>query len=223
VQAPGERFLVAFSTANREGTSPENALTASENLMDSHQWNKIIGSVLGTILFVLVVRAVGEAIFFPEEPEEPAIKIAGSETAPAEGAAKTETPAESLPDFAAAIPAADAMAGGMVAERCMVCHGWDKGGPAMIGPNLFGIVGKAKASSGDFDYSPALREKGGEWTYADLYEFLRQPAVYVPGTKMGFAGLPRSQDRLNLIAFLRMQEDTPAALPASTGGAAPAP
>ena len=191
--------------------------------MDSHQWNKIIGSVLGTILFVLVVRAVGEAIFFAEEPEEPAIKIAGSETAPAEGAAKAETPAESLPDFAAAIPAADAMAGGMVAERCMVCHGWDKGGPAMIGPNLFGIVGKAKASAGDFDYSPALREKGGDWTYADLYEFLRQPAIYVPGTKMGFAGLPRSQDRLNLIAFLRMQADAPAPLPASTGGAAPAP
>jgi cytochrome c len=188
--------------------------------MDSHQWNKIIGSVLGTILFVLVVRAVGEAIFFPEELEEPAIKIAGSETAPSEPSAAAP-PAESLPDFAAAIPAADTMAGGMVAERCMVCHGWDKGGPAMIGPNLYGIVGKAKASAGDFDYSPALREKGGEWTYADLYEFLRQPAVFVPGTKMGFAGLPRSQDRLNLIAFLRMQADAPAALPA--GGAAPAP
>ena len=187
--------------------------------MDSHQWNKIIGSVLGTILFVLVVRAVGEAIFFPEELEEPAIKIAGSETAPAEGAAKTETPAESLPDFAAAIPAADTMAGGMVAGRCMVCQGWDKGGPPMTGPNLYGSVGKPKAAAGDFDNSPALREKGGDWTYADLYEFLRQPAVYVPGTKMGFAGLPRSQDRLNLIAFLRMQADAPAPLPA--GGAAP--
>ena len=51
--------------------------------------------------------------------------------------------------------------------------------------------------------------------------FLQQPAVFVPGTKMGFAGLPRSQDRLNLIAFLRMQADTPAPLP--EGGAAPAP
>jgi cytochrome c len=105
------------------------------------------------------------------------------------------------------------MAGGMVAERCMICHGWDKGGPAMIGPNLYGIVGKAKAAAADYDYSPALREKGGDWTYADLYEFLRQPAVFAPGTKMGFAGLPRSEDRLNLIAFLRMQADTPAELP----------
>jgi cytochrome c len=177
--------------------------------MDSHQWNKIIGSVLGTVLFILVVRAVGEAIFFPEELEEPAIKIAGTETAPAEGAAPA-APAESLPDFAAAIPAADAMQGGMIAERCMVCHGWDKGGPAMIGPNLYGVVGRAKAAATDFDYSPVLREKGGNWTYEDLFTFLQQPGVYAPGTKMAFAGLPRTQDRLNLIAFLRMQADMPA-------------
>lgn len=190
--------------------------------MDSHEWNKIIGGVLGTVLFILVVRAVGEAIFFAEEPEEPAIKIAGTETAPAEGAAAAP-PAESLPDFAAAIPAADAMQGAMLAERCMVCHGWDKGGPAMIGPNLYGVVGRPKAMAADFDFSPALREKGGNWTYEDLYIFLQQPGVYAPGTKMAFAGLPRTQDRLNLIAFLRMQADMPAELPASTGGAAAAP
>ena len=127
--------------------------------MDSHQWNKIIGSVLGTILFVLVVRAVGEAIFFAEEPEEPAIKIAGSETAPAEGR-QALPPAESLPDFAAAIPAADAMAGGMIAERCMVCHGWDKGGPAMIGPNLYGVVGTAEGHGGGFRLLAGAQGKG---------------------------------------------------------------
>jgi len=187
--------------------------------MDSHQWNKIIGSVLGTILFILVVRAVGEAIFFAEEPEEPAIVIAGAEKEPAEGKS-AEAPAESLPDFAAAIPAADAMQGGMIAERCAVCHNWMKGGPTMIGPNLYGVVGRPKASEAGFDYSPALREKGGNWTYEDLYVFFQQPAVYAPGTKMAFAGLPRTQDRLNLIAFLRMQADEPAPLPASTGGEA---
>ena len=190
--------------------------------MDSHQWNKIIGSVLGTVLFILVVRAVGEAIFFAEEPEEPAIKIAGSETAPSEPATAAP-PAESLPDFAVAIPAADAMAGAMIAERCMVCHDWTKGGPTMIGPNLYGVVGRPKAMEAGFDYSPALREKGGNWTYEDLYIFLQQPGVYAPGTKMAFAGLPRTQDRLNLIAFLRNQADAPAPLPESTGATAPAP
>jgi cytochrome c len=184
--------------------------------MDSHEWNKIIGGVLGTVLFILVVRAVGEAIFFPEELEEPAIKVAETETAPKE--AEAAAPAESLPDFAAAIPAADAMQGGMFAERCAVCHNWMKDGPNMIGPNLYGVVGRPKASYPGFDFSPALKEKGGNWTYADLYEFLRQPVAYAPGTKMAFAGVPRTQDRLNLIAFMRMQADSPAPLPASAGG-----
>jgi cytochrome c len=188
--------------------------------MDSHEWNKIIGGVLGTVLFILVVRAVGEAIFFAEEPEEPAIAIAGAEKAPEDAAAAS--PAESQPDFAVAIPAADAMAGGMFAERCAVCHTWTKGAPATIGPNLYGIVGRPKASEAGFDYSPALRDKGGEWTYADLNLFLQQPGIYAPGTKMAFAGIPRTQDRLNLIAFLRTQADEPAALPAATG-APPAP
>ena len=187
--------------------------------MDSHEWNKVIGSVLGSVLFVLVLRAAGEAIFFAEEPEEPAIAIAGAEKAPAEESAAQ--PAESQPDFAVAIPAADAMAGGMFAERCAVCHNWMKDGPDMIGPNLYAIVGRPKASRASYDYSPALREKGGEWGYADLNSFLQQPAVYAPGTKMAFAGIPRTQDRLNLIAFLRMQADEPAGLPAPAAGAPP--
>jgi cytochrome c len=167
--------------------------------------------VLGTVLFILVVRTVGEAIFFAEEPEEPAIAVAGAEKAPAESAAST--PAESLPDFAVAIPAADAMAGGMFAERCMVCHTWMKGAPATIGPNLYGVVGRPKASEAGFDYSPAMREKGGNWTYEDLFNFLQQPGAFAPGTKMAFAGVPRTLDKLNLIAFLRMQADEPAPLP----------
>jgi cytochrome c len=187
--------------------------------MNSHEWNKVIGAVLGSILFVLVLRAAGEALFFAEEPEEPAIAIAGAEKGPAAEAAAP--PAESQPDFAVAIPAADAMAGGMFAERCAVCHNWMKDAADMIGPNLYGIVGRPKASRPGYDYSPALREKGGEWTYADLNSFLQQPAVFAPGTKMAFAGIPRTQDRLNLIAFLRMQADEPAGLPAAPAGAAP--
>ena len=93
------------------------------------------------------------------------------------------------------------------------CHDWTKGGPNKIGPNLYGVVGRAKASHPGFDYSAALKGKGGEWSYAELFNFLRQPAAYAPGTKMSFAGLPRPADRLNVIAFLRTQADSPAPLP----------
>jgi cytochrome c len=136
---------------------------------------------------------------------------AASTAAPA--AAPAAPPADTLPDFAAAIPAADAMAGEMVAERCMVCHDIMKGGANKIGPFLYGVLGRPKASEPGFEYSQAMKDKGGNWTYADLFQFIRQPAAFVPGTKMGFAGLPRAQDRLNLLAYLRTQADAPAPLP----------
>ena len=198
--------------------------------MDSNEWNKIIGGLLGTVLFVLVVHTLAQAVYEAPEPEKPAYTVASAEppapppaapkggaAAPAAGQAATAAPAaaaaSTLPDFATAIPAADAMAGAMVAERCMVCHDMAKDGMNKIGPLLYGVVGRMRASFAGFDYSAAMKAKGGTWTYAELFQFLEKPLTYIPGTKMTFAGLPRAQDRLNLIAYMRMQADTPAPLP----------
>ncbi|HMI97949.1 MAG TPA: cytochrome c family protein [Micropepsaceae bacterium] len=190
--------------------------------MDSNEWNKIIGSVLGTVLFVVAVHIASQAVYYAPPPAKAAYVVPGVEAKTEAPAAAAAAPAaEAIPDFGAVLPMADAMAGAMIAERCAACHDWAKGGPNKIGPNLFGVVGRPKASHPGFDYSAAVKAKGGDWSYADLFNFLRQPAVYAPGTKMSFAGLPRTQDRLNVIAFLRMQADTPAPLPAA--GAAPAP
>jgi cytochrome c len=176
---------------------------------------RIMGSVLGAVLFVVAVHIASQAIYYAPPPAKPAYVVPGA-VAKAETPAAAAAPApaaEAAPDFAAAIPKADVMAGEAIAERCGACHDWTKGGPNKIGPNLYGVVGRPKASHPGFDYSPAMKAKGGNWTYADLFNFLRQPAAFVPGTKMTFGGLPRAQDRLNLIAFLRMQADTPAPLP----------
>ena len=191
--------------------------------MNSNEWTKIFGSIVATVLFVQVVHIASQSIYETPKPAKPGYVVPGVEP-------KTETQvaaapaAEALPDFATAIPAADAMAGATVAERCAACHDWAKGGPNKIGPNLYGVVGRARASHEGFSYSPALQGKPGDWSYADLFTFLAQPAVFAPGTKMTFAGLPRAQDRLNVIAFLRMQADSPAPLPApSAAPAEPAP
>jgi cytochrome c len=197
-----------------------NSQFAKAKPMDSHEWNKIIGSVLGTVLFVVAAHIASQAVYYAPPPAKPAYNVPGVE-------AKTEAPAaaapaaEAAPDFGTVLPMADAMAGASIAERCAACHDWAKDGPNKIGPNLFGVVGRPKASHPGFDYSAAMKAKGGDWSYPDLFNFLRQPAVFVPGTKMSFAGLPKPQDRLNVMAFLRMQADTPAPLPAA--GAAPAP
>jgi cytochrome c len=175
---------------------------------------RILGSVLGAILFVVAVHIASQFIYATPAPSKAAYVVPGVPAqAQAAAAAPAPAAAEAAPDFATAIPKADAMAGEAIAERCGACHDWSKGGPNKIGPNLYGVVGRPKASHPGFDYSAVMKTKGGNWTYADLFNFLRQPAAFAPGTKMSFAGLPRPQERLNVIAFLRMQADAPAPLP----------
>jgi cytochrome c len=180
--------------------------------MDSFEWNKIAGAVLGTALFVMVIRIGGEAIYHVPPPEKPGYVVEGvAEDTHGTGPVKpVEAP---IPDFATVIPAANAASGEQIAVRCVQCHTWNKGGPNKIGPNLFGIIGRARASHAGFSYSPAMQKKTGAWTYEDLYRYIHQPAKFIPGNKMAFAGVPKSQDRINLLAFMRTWADSPAPLP----------
>jgi cytochrome c len=181
--------------------------------MDSFEWNKIAGAVLGTALFVMVVRIASEAIFTVPPPAKPGYVVEGvveSASAATGPAAAAEEP---LPDFATVIPAANVASGQQIAVRCAQCHDWSKGGPNKIGPNLYGIIGRPRASHPGFSYSSAMQKKGGSWSYEDIFRYLRQPAKFVPGNKMAFAGLPKPQDRINLMAYMRTWADSPPALP----------
>jgi cytochrome c len=120
--------------------------------------------------------------------------------APAEGG---EAAAEG-PAFAEVFAAADAGAGEKVWSKCKACHKLD--GTDGTGPHLNGVVGRAKAASAGFGYSDALVAMAAEtWTPENLEAFLANPKKYAPGTKMSFAGLPKVEDRANLIAYLATQ------------------
>ncbi len=73
-----------------------------------------------------------------------------------------------------------------------------------------------------FNYSAALKGKGGEWTYEDLDQFLAAPKGFVPGTSMSFAGLSRPNQRADLINYLHTLADNPAPLPTAAQAPAPA-
>ena len=66
-----------------------------------------------------------------------------------------------------------------------------------------------------------MKKKGGNWSFEDLNEFLHAPSKFVPGTKMSFAGLPRGNERADVIAYLNSKSDNPQPLPkaADAGGA----
>jgi len=181
--------------------------------MDSFEWNKIIGAVLGTAIFIFVVRLVAEKIYEPEKPEKPGYAVEGVVESPAGGGAAAPAE-EAMPDWGTVLAAADVAAGKTLSTKCEQCHDLSKGGPNKIGPNLFGVVDRPRASHEGFSYSSAMKGKPGNWTYDELFKFIKAPGVDIPGTKMSFAGLRSDKDRINLIAFLRSNADAPAAIPA---------
>lgn len=188
--------------------------------MDSFEWNKIIGAVLGTAIFIFVVRLVAEKIYEPEVPAKPGYVVEGVVETPAGGAAAPVE--EALPDWGTVLAKADAAAGKATSAKCEACHDLTSAKTVKIGPPLFGVVDRARASIAGFSYSAAMKGKGGSWSYDELFKFLKSPGAYIPGTKMSFAGVSKTDDRINLIAFLRTNADAPAPIPAPKPAAAPA-
>ena len=178
--------------------------------MDSFELNKIAGAVLGTFLCLLALNIVAEAIYAPVEPAKPGyeieVKKAPEGGAPAAPAA-AEEPIEKL------LANADVKRGETTAKQCAACHTFNKGGANGIGPNLYGVVGRPRASEPGFNYSDAMKAKGGEWTIDELNKFLTNPRGYIPGTKMTFAGLPRGNQRADVVDYLNSLADNPKPLP----------
>jgi len=96
---------------------------------------------------------------------------------------------------------ADAVAGKSVFKRCSFCHS-PAPGKNSFGPTLFGVVGRQSGSVAGYSYSDAMKVANKTWDPATLNVYLSDPKAMVPGTKMTFAGLPKDEDRANLIAYL---------------------
>jgi cytochrome c len=185
--------------------------------MDSFEWNKIIGAVLGTLIFIFVVKEVADIVYEAPKPAKPGYEVEGV----VEPSAAASAPvAEAIPDWGTVLPTADVAAGKTTSARCEQCHDTSAAKTIKIGPPLYGVVGRPRASIAAFSYSSAMKDKGGSWTFDELFKFLKSPGSYVPGTKMSFAGLRNPQDRVNLIAFLRTNTDSPVAIPAAKAAAA---
>ncbi|AXQ92752.1 cytochrome c family protein [Cereibacter azotoformans] len=118
------------------------------------------------------------------------------------GAAEEEPDAEAVP-FAELVAAADPAAGQKVYAKCAACHKLD--GSNATGPHLDGIIDRAVAGVDGFAYSDAMVAHAADapaWTVEELGAFVQNPRSHVPGTKMTFAGLPKEQDRADVVAYL---------------------
>src|ERR1700759_1546050 len=133
----------------RSSRAPVRPPLGSLPAMDSFEWNKIIGAVLGTAIFIFVVRVVAENIYEPEKPAKPGYVVEGVVETPAGGGAAGPVE-EAMPDWGTQLAKAHVAAGKATSARCEACHDTSAAKTTKIGPPLFGVVDRARASIAGF-------------------------------------------------------------------------
>lgn len=182
--------------------------------MDSFELNKIIGAVLGTLLFVMGVGFLAEAIYHPIEDRGPGYALPEPEATASAGAAAA--PAAPEVPLATLLASANADDGAAAAKKCQACHDFTDGGPNKTGPNLYDVVERPIGSHPGFSYSDGMLEhnkKGDIWSYENLNAFITSPKTFTPGTKMTFSGIKDPQERANVLAYLQTLSHDPKPFP----------
>jgi len=176
--------------------------------MDSFELNKIIAAVLLTALIVIGIDKFADSVFHVEKLKQSAYKIEGVELA---SSVNTTTEAKEVVqlDIKEIMALGDLAHGEKVFKKCSACHIVAKGGKNLIGPALYGVVGRPVAAIEGYAYSKALKAHEESWSFEELNAFLLKPKSYIKGTKMAYAGLRKDKDRASVILYLNSQSDSP--------------
>ena len=183
------------------------------------EFNKIAAAVLLGGVIAMTSGTIAKMTFGGYAHEGHEGEKRGYQIAVAE-AAEGGAPAAEI-DMGALLAAATVEQGANVVKKCAACHDFTQGGPAKIGPNLYGVLGGNKAHMAGFQYSDALKAMGGKWDVESIWHFLNNPAGYMKGTKMAFAGLKKPEELAAAIVYLRSLGSTSVVLPAPKAPAAP--
>ncbi len=181
--------------------------------MDSFEINKIIAAVLLTALIVIGIGKAADLVFHVDKPKQSAYKIDGLEVAEVtkESDGKSET-VEAV-DIAQLLALGNLAHGEKVFKKCSACHMIASDGKNMIGPNLWGVIGRNAAAISDYKYSKAMVAYGKNWTFEEMNSYLIKPQAYIKGTKMAFAGLRKEKDRASVILYMNSKSSSPVPLP----------
>ena len=207
----------------QETATQHGAGTADFSMADL-TFNKIAGAALATGLVIFGLQNFMSEAFKQEPPAKPGYAIAVAADTSGGGEA-----ADVIPDWGTVLPKADITKGQAITSKCASCHMFDPAGTNNIGPGLYGVVGREPGTHPGYAYDSAMHDFDAAaghkaWTYDLLYQFLKGPQQFMPGTKMTFVGLKDPQDRINVIAYLRSNGSPsyPIPAPAPAKAAAPA-
>jgi cytochrome c len=167
-------------------------------MLDTMTFTKILGGLCGALLIFLLGKWGAESIYHAgghghgdDHAMAYAIEVDG-------GAEEEEVVEVSFEEVFAS---ADAGAGERVWGKCRACHKLEQGANG-VGPYLYGVVDRDIGAVDGFNYSGNLQAAAEVWTPENLNAFLENPRGWAPGTTMSFNGLPKIEDRANLIAYL---------------------
>jgi cytochrome c len=129
---------------------------------------------------------------------------ASAPAAPPPPAMSPEDAQKLLASLPAPYNTADLAAGKLQFNKCLSCHTVTKGGPALTGPNLYGIFGEQAGVRPGFPFSPAMKAATFKWDEAHMDQWTAKPVEMLPGTKMTFPGIKDPKQRIDLVAYLKV-------------------
>jgi cytochrome c len=85
--------------------------------------------------------------------------------------------------------------------KCGVCHANTPTGGPVVGPSLYGVVGRKAGSKEGFHYSKALPATGVTWAPPLIDKFISNPTTFAPGTFMPI-NVPDAGERKLIVGYL---------------------
>lgn len=202
--------------------------------MDTGFWNKVIIVIFCTVIALWLLVIVSDSLFDQPYPSQGSGYYLASSSSPIPAAGMTQHIAEQSSDASVDVAAkraqqlmkqrqeldalfanADLERGRLLFQQCALCHSSTKVSVNRLGPSLWGVVDRPIANLDNFNYSDIMikfGKEGRKWDKETLFEFLKAPRQYAPGTFMAFFGMSWPQDRVNLISYLRTLTDSNKAL-----------